>query len=129
MAYTVPTFNLTAKLWRVDTGLVNPPDLTFLAQLRVTPRALQGQMDWEQTPVPEPYPQTQFFSVLLCCPKLTDIRGPGYSLISPFNGDWVEVAHTGWIYSVVQVEDVAKGFPNEYRLAQLHIAYKQFPMD
>jgi len=129
MPYNVPTFNLTARLWHISTPLANPPDLVFLSQLRVTPRSIQGQMDWEQAPIPEPYPQTQMFSILLCCPKLTDIRGPGYDLVAPFNGDWVQVAHTGWIYSVMQVEDVTKGFPNEYRIAALGLAYKQFPMD
>jgi len=133
VSYSTPVFNLVAQIWRPENATTdppaNPPDVVTMAQLRVTPRSIQGMMDWEANPVPEPYSGMQVFSVFICVPKETDIRGPTGSLLFPTIGDKVQIGSTGWYYWVLQVEDVAKGFTNEYRIAALAPAFRTWPKD
>ena len=108
MGFQPPTFNLAVNVWRYTTPKANPPNLTTSGNLsfgktRPTITALQvsGRL-WY-------YP-----CIDLCLPKGTDIRGH----TRPIGQDFVEVpAGTGRYYCAIRVEDVAKGFTNEYRLA------------
>jgi hypothetical protein len=58
---------------------------------------------------------TNHSTVALMVQKLTDVR---MATAGGVGGDYVEVpAGTGRWYQVVAVDDVAKGFTNEYRMA------------
>lgn len=109
MAFRPPTFNLSCNLWRTPNVYANPPDGTFNVNLSCGRRVLAVNAAtiplWGKS-VP----------VELLCPALTDIIG----VIGPNATDMVEVpAGSGRCYAVVWVEDVGKGFTNEYRLALL----------
>lgn len=109
MAFGPPNFNLTVNLWRVATPIGNPPDLVFTGNLSCRKNGsvqFSGSVNalWE------------ILQVELLCPKRTDIRGRNTAA----NFDRVEVpAGTGRFYFVAQVEDVGRGFLNEYRLARI----------
>lgn len=109
MAFVLPTFNLSVNLWRPPaTYAADPPTDTFNAQLRAP-----DQTAATVNPTSSLRAQPQ----LLCAPG-TDIRdtfcAPGGSF------DTVEVpAGSGRYYSVVCVDDIAKGFTNEHRYALL----------
>lgn len=61
---------------------------------------------------------------LLCVPAHSDLRGADQATPR----DQVEVpAGTGVFYLVQSVTDVAKGFPNEYRIAVLARVSSPFP--
>lgn len=115
MGFPVPTFNTPVNLWRASTVSAGPfplpaPDLTFNANLSYAKG--RNQYNFSQ----QVSGRLQFvIGVELLCPKLTDIRGHTAAL---WNGDLVEVpAGSLRLYTVGFVEDVAKGFSNEYRLA------------
>lgn len=104
MAFRLPNFNLNVNLWRHASPLTGAPDLLFKANLRPSIRPSTTQ--WNEVGVE--------FIVELLCPALTDIRG----VINAGGADYVEVpAGSGRFYTVNWVDDVAKGFPNEYRVA------------
>jgi len=128
MAFAIPTFNLSVNIWRAATGITNPPDVVTIGQLRVTPRAIQGQMDWESYQIPSDYDPIQLFSIFVCLPKLTDVRGPQFDPTFGGVGDFLQVGTREVWYKVMQVEDVAKGFDNEYRIAQLWQYLITYPM-
>lgn len=103
---------LTANIWRTGTGPPAPPAVTTPAQLRGPAIHTSGQQvllvggnqSWPWTPT-------------LLMPALTDIRD---QFVPGGAGDLVEVpAGSGRLYNVVLVEDVAKGFTNEHRLAAI----------
>jgi hypothetical protein len=105
MGFPVPTFNLQVNLWRSGALFANPPSLSFNANLSLGERVL-GDPHGPLSP-------------FLLCPKLTDIRGI-QTQPPPYVVDLVECpAGSHRCYVVVGVEDVAKGFGNEYRLAVL----------
>ena len=108
--YRLPNFNLPVNLWRAGTNVLATPDVTFSANLSPGKRI---QMDAGGTVFAACLvPETQ-----LLCPAGTDIRFP---VAGTGDGDVVEVpANSSRYYFVVNVEDVAKGFANEYRLAWL----------
>lgn len=102
-AYILPTFNLSANVWHGKTQADAPaglgaPDLTTDCNLQFGKKAASGsgQEMW------------------LLVPKLTDIRD---GMFFPFDTfDVVECpAGSGRWYTLYMVDDVAKGFPNEYR--------------
>jgi hypothetical protein len=99
MPYVVPTFNLIANLWR-NPWVVPPigaPALVVPCQLRV----YRAYID----------------SSILLLPALTDIRDDQVGSFA----DLVEVpAGSGRFYQVLWVDDVAKGFANEYRGAHIY---------
>jgi hypothetical protein len=105
--YRVPAFPLTVNVWRAATGTGNPPDVVTVGNLA------WGQRKTTSTGIPlDSYPD-QLLSYLLI-PPLTDIRDS----YSPGGADVVEVpAGSLRYYQVVQVDDVGKGFPNEFRFA------------
>lgn len=109
MAFTPPNFNLPARIWRQlgAGGNYAAPDVTSLVNLSVGRRVLQS------VPITVSV-NLQLLFVELLFPKLTDVR-------AAWNGagaDLVEVpAGSKRFYIVDWVEDVGKGFSNEYRLA------------
>lgn len=107
MAFTLPTFNLTANIWRHGNPTSNPPDVVTVANLAYG----------ERTSVPYAVTTTSttvYGGMWLLCPKGTDIRDDK----APAGSDTVEVpAGTGRFYDVVWVDDAGAGFDNEHRFA------------
>ena len=115
MAYHIPTFNLQCHVWHgLPSGTVpsTPPDIGFLAcQLRWL-----GRGPAEIVSVPVDVQANWQTGLTLLVPALTDLR----DLMSGTFEDVVEApAGSGRIYQIKYVDDVAKGFPNEYRIAYL----------
>ena len=109
MAYTVPTFNLTCNLFRY-TGAAYVNLFNFPGNLQMgrrVPYILTGMTDGDNLPL-SPY---------LLCPIATDVRDLS---TGQAKNDVVEVpAGSGRWYGVLGVDDVAKGFPNEFRICVL----------
>ena len=111
MAYRLPNFNIQCRVNRFVAGPYPPggPVAGSVASVcQLATSHYPGQV----------FP-TGFIGskVLIKLPKLTDIRttGPG-----PTNPDLVEVPlGSGLWYSVMAVQDIGKGFANEYRVAIL----------
>jgi len=112
MAYSIPEFNLVADLWR----FVLPLDfdtLVHVTEFDCKLRAFGGSPSFVggnlNTASGGPY------GVELLCPAGTDIRDKTCAGGVP---DAVEVPiGSGRWYYVFVVDDVAKGFSNEYRFA------------
>lgn len=105
MAFVVPTFPLTVNIWR-NAAFGGPPSLTSPGNLAMGHRSYPSL---SQAALPA-------FSPILLLPKLTDVRTNRKGGLS----DFVEVpAGSGRTYVVEDVEDVGKGFPNEFRVAVL----------
>jgi hypothetical protein len=107
--FRVPNFNLECAIWRNQGNdeLYAEPDVTSKCNLSPGKR---GMVIQAQAPI------TGFPPMLmeLLLPAGTDIRAY-WNAILP---DIVEVPKdTHRFYLVMQVDDVAKGFANEYRLA------------
>lgn len=111
MAYTIPNFNITADVYDAAASpavavyrLTTPCNLQFARKVNPGSAASPANTPvWEAT-------------IFLLVPALTDIR----DRFCPGSEDWVEVpSGTGRWYRVVCVDDVGKGFPNEYRVAIL----------
>ncbi len=109
MSFTLPTFNLTCAIftgpWPVGLHrLVSPCNLAMGRRVQASGTA------------------TDYFgygpaSPRLLLPALTDIRDVSQNIAQ---ADYVEVPQSsGRWYIVNLVDDVAKGFDNEYRLAVL----------
>jgi hypothetical protein len=114
MAFRVPTFNLSVRLWR-KTPVAGAPTLTFMANLSPGRRVTMQQPLVVASSVPATGPEIGDCTSLLC-PQGTDVRGLQSSGLS----DVVECpAGTRRFYLVVWSDDVAKGFGNEYRMALL----------
>ena len=115
MAFHPPTFNLTVNLWRGPNPVTNPPTFVFQGNLAIGRRQLFAPPAISTAAQFTAGPQYGDATELLL-PKGSDIRGPqnaGYT-------DIVEVpAGTGRYYLVLWVDDVGRGFSNEYRLALL----------
>jgi len=110
VAFILPTFNLSVKLWRRPNLYAMAPDRTFMANLSPGRRVMRINSAGTVT-------VSSYSAIMqLLCPKGTDIIGvPGVLAM-----DLVEVpAGTGRVYWVSNVDDVARGFANEYRLAHL----------
>jgi len=106
MAFTVPSFPLTCNLF--TSGGVPParPRITPLCYLRLLKNAM----------LVSSAPGTGSRPMLLGTPKGTDVR----SALSSTGADTVEVpANSGRLYKVQMVDDIAKGFANEYRAAAI----------
>jgi hypothetical protein len=117
MAFRVPTFSLSCFLWHTGGDVSLPPDLTVACNL---------MMGGHPNPPVEPTPGATSLGIALafarvmslCLPKGTDVR-PAF-LTSTGDFDCVEVpGGSGRYYAVLGVDDVGKGFPNEYRLAAI----------
>lgn len=125
--FILPTFNLTCNIWRYT---LNP---------RTDPPTIAGQVcnlqfghknSWG--PVESFVPNTSHTAFNnnianyamarnLLLPVHTDIRPAWYGgVVNVGQGDFVEVpAGSGRFYGTMDVDDVAKGFTNEYRVALL----------
>lgn len=109
--YQLPNFNLDVNLWRVPATVEDPPTLQFKANLSRGSRIFQ-------IPVYANGLNSLTSQMILLCPKLTDIRPSDTE-------EWRDVvevpAGSGRYYGVAAVDDTAKGFPNEYRHAELFL--------
>lgn len=105
MAFRPPTFILLCDIYRNQGtgGTYGAPDLSVLVNLSIGQRSLfltsgVGQSVWRE----------------VMFPKNTDVRGR-WNLVAP---DLLEIpSGSKRFYLAQDVEDVGKGFPNEYRLA------------
>lgn len=106
MSYTTPAFNLVCNIWHSPGNPLGAPSLSPGCNLQFalhTKAETASGLDYAA-----PY---------LLLPKLTDIRGFWNSTLA----DVVEVpSGSGRLYNVRWVDDVGKGFANEYRIAGLN---------
>lgn len=112
MPYHLPTFNLRCNIWHDQDPLGGPP--TAAPDLANVPCNLQfaKKIHFEGGSI-----------MFLLVPKGTDIRDSTTS-----SGNLVDIVEVPagsqrWYYSWM-VDDVSKGFPTEYRCAQIDKAYK-----
>jgi hypothetical protein len=113
MAKKIPLFPMTANVWRNASAIPGPPDLVVQCQLHV-PTA--GRAAYGSTPTL--IAGTLFRSIYV--PKGTDLR-PIWPSSLP---DVIECpAGTGRFYHVWDLDDVAKGFPNEFRCASVIVYF------
>lgn len=122
MSYGIPTFNLAVNIWHSSGSApppLTPPDLVTVGNLRFM---------WTANAVNRGIPTARVFSSL-SLPKGTDIRPEDGLTNLAGSGDFVEVpAGTGRFYLVEVIEDVGKGFPNEYRSAILRQITSPIPV-
>lgn len=107
MSFLAPNFNLTANVWRNAVFVLPPPAPTL-----VTPAVLFGKhLPFSIAGAP---PGKVELLIYIGVPKLTDVRGTAGG-----NGaDEIELpAGSGRYYAVQLVDDVGKGYLNEYRVA------------
>jgi hypothetical protein len=103
-----PALPLTCNIWRAAAGPPNPPLLTVNCQLLWSASHLAIAV--------VPGTVNTAFLRFLYLPSGTDLRPTQM----PNPGDVVEVpAGSGRFYTCVALDDVAKGFPNEFRLGVL----------
>lgn len=106
MSYRKPVFNVDANIFTAPDTVTDPPRLTVDCQLRQPGKLSSGQ-DEDHT--------WAFLWELLVEPG-TDIR----DAFCASGEDLVECpAGSGRTYRVCIVDDVARGFTNEYRVAML----------
>jgi hypothetical protein len=109
MAFSVPTFNLVCNVF---TG-------PFLAKVLRIANLPCNLAVGRRTNAYQPAFQTDTggaSSPMLLVPARSDLRDNG--CVGGY--DVVEVpAGTGRFYALVQVDDMARGFPNEYRIATM----------
>lgn len=108
MAFNPPTFNLVCDVWFTPNAPPLAPDQADVPCQLYYPKPTAN----DQVPG---VANSWILPRYLRLPKLTDVRfvisGASYNTI-------VEVpAGSGRLYAVTDVEDVHKGFPNEYRSA------------
>lgn len=107
MSFTVPEFPLVCNLFRgpwTARALASSPDCNLAWGRRV------GQIEIGLTPFGDAGGNV----MQLLLPKGTDVR----TVLNAVTNDVVEVpAGSGRWYGVAGVDDVGKGFANEYRLA------------
>jgi hypothetical protein len=107
MAFRIPSMPLSANVWRQGLSVLDPPSLVTVCNLSIGRRVLAS------TGIPSDL-DTDTVVVTLLLPALTDVRDG----VSPPGADTVEVPAGSLRYYVVkQVDDVGKGFPNEFRFA------------
>lgn len=117
MSFTVPNFNLTFNAWHAPNVPPAIPDLVGICNLAYGRRtsSAQGLYLGENEPLMS----------LLLTPG-SGVRGPQ----CVGGADVVEVpAGSGRFYSVIGVDDIGKGFPNEHRCATLawSVAFGPWP--
>ena len=104
--FTVPTMNLAINIWHTGEGeyLSGPPSVVTIGNLSLGRRVTTGPDANFDVGIDAAYR-------FLALPKGTDIRG-NYTLFGP---DTVEVeAGSGYLYLVIDVERVGRGFSNEF---------------
>lgn len=116
MPYTLPDFNLSCRIY---TYVAPPGPLTVIRVVEDCNLQFSRRIN---SPYPGNYASVQGFSggMWLLLPPLTDIRPPVCYGIGVPESDLVEVpAASGRYYYVAAVDDVGKGFANEFRCANL----------
>jgi hypothetical protein len=126
----IPTFNLTCNIWHAGFSwngafpVAVPggaPSLSPVCQLYIPPSVYVGNLTVGQTAggiitggaVMKP-------PVILRLPKGTDVRCYDFTFSAALIADLVECpAGTKRLYGITWVDDVHKGFINEYRVAML----------
>lgn len=113
MPFVLPTFNIVCNIWNVQTdfsvgGVVGlPTQANVPCGLQFGKKTAQGLAE----------------EMWLLLPLLTNVNGYTSYLVAGSGqlcGDAVEVpAGSGRFYTVVTVDDVAKGYPTEYRVASI----------
>lgn len=122
MAFRVPSMPLAINIWRYASLVANPPDVVTTCCLSVGKRSAEMTVPVYSNAAFNVTATSIYRALIqpvceLLVPALTDIQPFGLNATAP-NGDCAEVpAGSGRYYVVVGVEDVAKGFANEYRLA------------
>jgi len=106
--FVPPTFDLSCNIWRNASLLTAPPDLVSPCQLRLVKDSFAGVGG------------VNAGTMLLCLPKGTDVRPQGST---SFHDQIEAPAGTGRFYNCLAVDDVGKGFPNEYRVALIQPVY------
>jgi hypothetical protein len=110
-AYRVPTFPLSVNVWRNGNPVANPPDVVTVGNLSPGRRVMVAAGTLPLNPA-----TTCPLYVEVLLPRLTDVRGVN-TVAGP---DTVEVpAGSLRYYTVLQVDDIGKGFANEHRFAVL----------
>ena len=118
MGFRVPTFNLVCNVWSRADVPAGPVDIGTLPAPRIADLACQLR-NWGKLSTGQDELNYWIFGSELLVEAGTDLRDnfswDGVAINKP---DFVEVpAGSGRGYTIVQVDDVAKGFPNEYRVA------------
>lgn len=119
MAFRLPTFNLRVNIWHPGTPVTFPPDVEAFANLTPGRRTIQVPLGSSQTPVEV----ALLMESLL--PALTDVRNP---TVGPTYGHMEIPSGSGRMYFVLAVDDVAKGFPNEHRIAIVVMVTSPIPI-
>jgi hypothetical protein len=111
MAFTLPTFNLTAAI-RTNAATTGAPRLLTPCNLAYS-RRIANQLVSAVVSIP---PGGFNPAIYLLLPAGTDVRDG----LNSSGADGVEVpAGSGRFYVVTAVDDAGKGFPNEHRVAVL----------
>lgn len=109
MAFVIPNFNLPVGIWNdPDIYGVDPPTLTGLGALMHPKKNVYDTSAGAQL-------GNQDIGMYLLLPALTDIRD--FINVAGINSVVEVPLGSGRVYSVNNVDDVAKGYANEYRLA------------
>lgn len=118
MAFTLPTLNLACHVWHNGATVppVGPPDIPNMA----------CQLAWDaHNDHVLAFGVTVRSLMKVRFGHRVDVRGP----LSATGSDVVEVpANSGRFYVVWYVDDVARGFGNEYRQAYVMLAQTPTPM-
>lgn len=108
MPFRVPEFNLLCNVWRSAPAIppVGAPDIADLACQLTWDRTGDTILFWQFGPA-------RFLHLMkLKVPQASDVRGD----LADTGSDLVEVpSGTGRFYRVRVVDDVARGFANEFR--------------
>ena len=134
MALSLPNFNLHCNIWHGAITWygaypaavpVAAPSLSPVCQLFIDSHVIQGTWQSVASAAGLIYPlSSNAMPIILRLPKLTDIRPMWFLPTNARVTDGVEVpAGSKRYYAVTQVEDMHKGFPNEYRVALLAWVY------
>lgn len=118
MAFTLPTFNVSYNLWRAaNYPPVGPPDASGLCNFSLGKRIVTGTDGFAVTRAdPAQGTGIDVFLRIMMVPAGVDIRGRWQGGVN--SQDEVEIpAGSGAFYVVADVADMAKGFPNEHRVA------------
>lgn len=106
MKHNLPRFPSLANIWRAGNAVTNPPDLTTPAELHLTTQT--GIVTTVTTS------RRELLQRMIYLPKRTDVR-PDWAA---GQGDNIELpAGSGRYYLAVDVDDIARDFPNEFRVA------------
>lgn len=115
MAYNIPTFNLTCAIYTyvAPPGPLLIPRLTPACNLQYARKVNAGIQEYS-------YGDPDIAGIMyLLLPLLTDVRPCCVYNVLAQQDLVICPAGSGRIYSVLSVDDVGKGFPNEYRVAQM----------